>query len=164
MNKKSNVSIIVAVSDNNVIGINNDLPWKLPADLQMFKNITMGHNIIMGRKTYESIGRPLPGRNSIVITRQVGYVAPGCVVVNSIDEALNSIKGDVFIIGGAEFFKYALDIADKLYITRVEGDFDGDVFFPVVDYNKWNHIEHNEFDIDDKNKHKYSFNTYIKKV
>ena len=136
------VSIIVAVSENNVIGKDNSLIWHLPADMKFFKEKTTGHCIITGRKNYESIPekfRPLPNRTNIVITRQKNYIAPGAIVVGSLEEAfeknlqIGADADEVFIIGGAEIFKQSMHLVDKLYITRIHHNFDGDVFFPDID-------------------------------
>ncbi|SEL39788.1 dihydrofolate reductase [Nitrosovibrio tenuis] len=140
------LSALVAMAWNRVIGKNNALPWRLPADLKHFKTLTMGHPIIMGRKTYESIGRPLPGRICIIVTRQSGYAVNDALVVNSIAEALeacnNVIGGRVadresFVIGGAEIFRQTLPMCDRLYITEIQRDFEGDVLFPEFNYAEW---------------------------
>ncbi len=158
------LSLIVAIANNRVIGNNNQLPWHLPADLKYFKSITIGHPIIMGRKTFESIGggKPLPGRTSIIITHQLGYKAEGCTVVHSLQEAINCSKHDAeaFIIGGAEIFKQGLELADKLYLTKIHHDFNGDTFFPSINLNQWKLISCKEYDTDEKNKYPYSFLVY----
>lgn len=141
--KTPRISIVVALAKKNrAIGKNNKLPWHIPSDLKHFKVITEGHPIIMGRKTYESIGRPLPNRTNIVVTRDSTYQANGCIIVNSLDKALEKAKDidadEIYIIGGGEIFKQALPFTDKLYLTLVEGDIDGDVFFPT--YNEFNTI------------------------
>ena len=138
-------ALIVAMAKNQTIGINNTLPWHLPNDLKYFKNVTMAKPIVMGRKTYESIGRPLPGRTNIVITRQSDYQAEGIVVVNSLQQALdkaeeiNVIAGheEVMVIGGAEIYQQALLQADRLYITHVHSEVEGDAFFPDVSWSDW---------------------------
>ena len=128
------ISIIVAHSRNMVIGKTNNLPWRLPEDLKRFKKLTTGHPIIMGRKTYQSIGRPLPSRTNIVVTRDINLEIPGCIVVHSAVEAIKRSQEfdqeEVFIIGGAEIYKETLSLADRLYVTKVEMDVDGDAFFP----------------------------------
>ena len=158
------LSIIVAIANNRVIGKDNKLPWHLPADLKYFKSVTIGHPIIMGRKTFESIGggKPLPGRTSIIITHQLGYKAEGCVVMHSLQEAINYSKKDdeSFIIGGAEIFKQALEIADKLYLTKIHHEFDGDTFFPALNLMQWKMISCEEHEPDEKNKYPYSFLKY----
>lgn len=128
------ISLMVAHDPNRVMGINNDLPWHIPEDLQYFKAKTMGKAMVMGRKTYESIGRPLPGRLSIVITRDPSYTAvEGVVIVHDLNEAIQKAQDyaeEVMVIGGAEIFKLSMDIADRLYITEIHESFDGDTFFP----------------------------------
>ncbi|MGB2241898.1 MAG: dihydrofolate reductase [Porticoccaceae bacterium] len=139
------VALIVAVSQNNVIGRDNQLPWHLPEDLQYFKSITMGKPILMGRKTYDSIGRPLPGRTNIVITRDPNWTAEGVEVVNSLEaamtagaEACNAVESDeIMVIGGAQIYRDCLPMADKLYLTKVDADIQGDAFFPEIDTNQW---------------------------
>ena len=159
------VSIVVAVADNNVIGKDNKLIWNLPADLRMFKNLTMGHSIVMGRKTFESIGKPLPGRKSVVITRQKGFEIEGCKVVNSLEDALAEVKNEeeVFIIGGAQIFELAMDIADKIFITKIRHTFDGDTFFPEIREDQWMPTVSESFTPDEKNAYSYSFETYVRK-
>lgn len=167
------LSLIVAMAKNNVIGINNSLPWRLPNDLQYFKEATMGKPIIMGRKTYESIGRPLPGRRNIVITRQAGYEGLGSTkqsidVVASLDAAIKlgediaMIDGhdEVFVIGGAEIYQHALVKADRLYITHVRANVDGDAYFPEVDYSKFKEIAREEFAAEGANPYDYCFSVY----
>ncbi|WP_461630495.1 dihydrofolate reductase [Labilibaculum euxinus] len=160
-----NVSIIVAVSRNQVIGKDNQLIWKLSADLKRFKALTTGHTIIMGRKTFESIGKPLPNRTSVIITRQADYVAEGCVVVNSLEEALEkfSDQEEVFIIGGGTIYKEALAKANKIYYTKVHKDFEGDTFFPVLDLKEWKSVNREDCFPDEKNEVPYSFIDYIRK-
>lgn len=135
----SKISIIVAVAQNNVIGNNNQLIWHIPDDLKRFKALTMGHHIIMGRKTWESIGRPLPGRNSIVVTRNKNFDAPGAQLAGSLEEAIALSSGDaeVFIIGGGELYRQALPMANKIYLTKVHRYFEGDVSFPELDTKDW---------------------------
>ena len=154
-----NISIIVAMATNRVIGHENRLPWHLPADLQHFKRITMGKPILMGRKTWESIGRPLPGRTNIVITRDVSYSADGCVVVHSLDAALEAARDndEIMVIGGAEFYRQVLPRASTLYLTLVDGEFEGDAFFPEIDENEWLEVERSDHGQDEKNPHAYSF-------
>ena len=133
------ISIIVAIAENNVIGNNNQLIWHIPDDLKRFKALTMGHHIVMGRKTWESIGRALPGRISIVISRNPNYVAHGAVVVTSLQEAIAKAQSDteIFIIGGAQIYEQALPLATKLYLTKVHRSFEGDVTFPSIDQKEW---------------------------
>lgn len=158
--KKPTLSIIVAASDNNIIGKDNALVWHLPADMQYFKETTMGHCVITGRKNYESISekfRPLVGRTNIVVTRDKDFIAPGAIVVGSIEEAIEKAyeleKEEVFIIGGGEIYRQTLHMADKLYITRVYGDFDGDVFFPQINENEWIEVGAQFNQADEKNKY-----------
>lgn len=133
------ISIIVAVAENNVIGKNNDLIWHIPGDLKRFKSLTMGHHIIMGRKTWESIGRPLPGRVSIVVTRNTAFQAEGALVAHSLEQALEMVKDDneAFIIGGGQLYRDALPLANRLYLTKVHRSFEGDVSFPSIDEKQW---------------------------
>ena len=139
--------MIVALAQNDRgIGRNNKLMWHIPNDLPRFKKITSGHPIIMGRKTYESIGRPLPNRTNIIITRNRSFSAPGCIVTNSLDKSLEIAKKiepeEIFIIGGGEIFKQALHLTDKLYLTLVEGNFEAEVFFP--DYSEFKTVLYEE--------------------
>jgi dihydrofolate reductase len=158
------ISIIAAMDENRLIGSNNDLPWHLPADLQRVKQLTTGHSIILGRKNYESIGRPLPGRKNIVITRNPGFEAPGCVVVNSIEAALEAAAGDdVFIFGGARIYEQMFDLAERMYLTKIHATFKGDTWFPEYDSTDWQEIEHQDFNADQKNPYDYSFITLEKK-
>ena len=138
------ISMIVARSRNHVIGRDNQMPWKISADLQFFKRVTMGFPVIMGRKTWESIGRPLPGRRNIIVSRNADYQAAGGELVGSLDEALNSLSEfpRVFVIGGEQLFKQAFDKADRLYITEIDLDIeDGDTFFEVPNESAWKEVE-----------------------
>ncbi len=153
------ISIVAAVGEHGVIGNEDRLPWHLPADLAYFKQLTMGSPIVMGRKTHESIGRPLPGRLNIVVTRDEEYHAAGCATARSFDEAL-AFAGDaaeVFIIGGAELFAEALPRADRIYLTRVHAEFEGDVFFPAFDESEWKEVAREDHDADEENASSYSF-------
>ncbi len=154
-----NISIIVALSENNVVGINNQLPWHLSADLKRVKALTMGHHLIMGRKTFESIGRPLPGRTNVIITRNKNFKAEGCVTVSSLTEALERSKDDseVFIFGGGEIFREGLPKVTKIYMTRIHRDFEGDTHFPELNSNDWKEISRQDFNADEKNNYNYSF-------
>jgi len=156
------LSLIVAVAKNNVIGGNNKLLWHLPADLKHFKALTMDHTIIMGRKTYESIGKPLPGRKNIIISRQEDYSAEGCIVLTNLQAAVDLCKkeGEVFIIGGAEIFKQSMHAADKIYITRIDHYFDGDTYFPNMNFSEWKMVKYLKHHADEKNKYEYSFAEY----
>ena len=155
------VKIIVATSKNKVIGDSNSLIWHLPADLKRFKELTTGNPIVMGRKTYESIGRPLPNRRNIIITRDVKYDVEGCEVVNSLEEALMICNNNCFIIGGGEIYKQSMSIADQIYLTLVHEDFEGDTEFPEIG-SEWKMVTSQDFEPDEKNKHKYSFIEYMK--
>lgn len=161
------VSLIVAVSSNNVIGKDNKLPWHLPADLKYFKNTTWAMPIIMGRKTFESIGKPLPGRTNIVITRNKDWKAEGAEVVHSIDEARklaeqHDVK-EIFIIGGAGIFNSSIDQATRIYLTRVHHEFEGDAFFPNPDA-QWQLVNNKEVEADEKNAYALSFEVWERKA
>jgi dihydrofolate reductase len=154
------ISLIVALGTNRVIGRGAIIPWRLPADQQRFKRLTMGRPLIMGRKTHESIGRPLHGRRNIVVTRQEHYAAEGCEVVDSLDAALaRAGDGEVFVIGGSDLYRAALPVADRLYLTLVDLAPEGDVLFPAIDWNEWTEIERTAGQVDDKNAHPHTFVT-----
>jgi dihydrofolate reductase len=153
------IKIIVAISKNRVIGDSNKLIWHLPADLKRFKEITTGHPIVMGRKTYESIGRPLPNRRNIIITRDNNYQVEGCEIVNSIEESLLLTNSDCFIIGGGEIYKQSLHLANQIYLTQVDEEFEGDTTFPELD-KSWYVSKQENFLSDKKNSYNYSFITY----
>ncbi|MCQ6275156.1 dihydrofolate reductase [Bacillus sp. V3B] len=160
------ISYIVAMDKNRVIGKNNQLPWYLPADLQFFKRVTMGHPIIMGRKTYESIGKPLPGRENIIVTRNQEYKVEGCTVIHSVEELTKFTEEkqeEVFVIGGAELFQVTFPNVDRLYITMIEHEFEGDTFFPEFNETDWNLISTEKGPKDEKNPYDYSFNIYERK-
>ena len=164
------VSIIVAVSENRVIGKNNDLIWKLPNVMNFFKEKTKGHHVIMGRKNFESIPhkfRPLPQRENIIVTRQKTYSAKDSLVVNSIEEALkiaeNKNEKEAFIIGGGEIYSQTIELVDKIELTRVYKDYKGDAFFPKIPEEKFKLIKDDAHELDGNEKIKYSFLTYIKK-
>lgn len=156
------LSLLVAMARNRVIGAKNDLPWYLPADLKRFKELTTGHTVIMGRTTFESIvariGKPLPNRTNIILTRDANYAAPeGCVVVTSLEEALSKASGEeVFVIGGGQVFEQALSRAGKIYLTRVEADIEGDVLFPELG-PEWKQVSSEPHPADDKNEYPYTF-------
>jgi dihydrofolate reductase len=156
------LSLIVAVSQNGVIGRHGQLPWHLSADLRRFKQMTLGHTLIMGRKTYESIGRPLPGRDSIVVSRQPDFEAPGCEIVADWTEALRRIRTDdeAFVIGGHQIFQLALPCADRIYWTHVAADVDGDVFFPTMDWNEWVLLADEPHAADAQNDYPFSLRIY----
>ncbi|MCX6290952.1 MAG: dihydrofolate reductase [Bacteroidetes bacterium] len=153
------ISIIVALSENNVVGINNRMPWHLSADLKRVKALTMGHHLVMGRKTYESIGKPLPGRTNVVITGNKDFQAEGCVLVSSLKEALEISKEDseVFIFGGGEVFREAMPLVSKIYMTRIHHHFDGDTRFPELKPGEWKEVLREDFQPDEKNNYQYSF-------
>jgi len=158
------ITIIAAIANNRALGMNNKLIWHLPEDLKRFKSVTRGHHVIMGRKTFESLGKPLPNRTSIIITRNKNYNAQACLVVNSLEEALEKAKEDKnpFILGGSEIYKLAMPIADKLDLTLVHHEFEADAFFPEIDSSIWKESSRQDFKADDKNKYDYSFVTYEK--
>jgi dihydrofolate reductase len=153
------ISLILAMGRNRVIGRDNQLPWHLPADLAHFKATTMGKPILMGRKTWESIGKALPGRLNIVLTGQAGYAANGATVVSTIDEAITACESadELMVIGGAAVYEAFLPVAQKIYLTLVDGDFDGDTFFPEIDGEEWREESREDHPADDKNPHTYSF-------
>ena len=153
------IKIIVAMSKNRVIGKNNELIWKLSSDLKRFKELTTNNPVIMGRKTYESIGRPLPNRRNIIITRNTEYSVEGCEIVSSLEEALLLTNNECFIIGGGEIYTQSLEVADKIYLTLVNKEFEGDTTFPELD-DKWTKISRKDFKADDKNEYDYSFIEY----
>jgi dihydrofolate reductase len=157
------VSIVVAISENHAIGKDNKLLWYLPNDLKHFKEITSGHTVIMGRKTYESVGKPLPNRHNIIITRQA-ITIEGCEVVNSIEAALALCKTEpeVFIVGGAEIYKQAMHLTDRIYLTIVHKEFEGDSFFPEINKQDWRQTAREDHEPDLKNSLPYSFITYQK--
>ena len=154
------ISLIVAVAEQGVIGQQNALPWRLSGDLKRFKALTMGKPIIMGRKTYDSIGRPLPGRTNIVITRQSDLQLPGCVVVTSLDQAINSVQADEYmVIGGAEIYRQALPLAQRVYLTQVHAKVDGDAFFPELSSTQWREVSREDQPADEQNQYAHSFIT-----
>ncbi|MBT3239863.1 MAG: dihydrofolate reductase [Chloroflexi bacterium] len=155
------ISMIVAVSENGVIGKDGDIPWRLSADLQRFKHLTMDHHLVMGRKTYESIGKPLPGRKMVIVTRQEDYSAPGCEVVHSLEEALSLAEKagetEVFIAGGASIYAEAFPLAQRLYYTQVHDEVDGDTLFPTFAEEDWQMIENVEYPADLRNDYSFTF-------
>lgn len=161
------ISAIAAMAENRVIGINNKLPWHLPADLKHFKQLTTGNPILMGRKTYESIGRPLPNRLNIVLTREPQFQAPGCEVVNSIEAAMRLAaqdnKSEIFIIGGAEIYHQLLPKIQRIYLTIVHHDFDGDAYFPALSSTDWIEVAREKHCADAENMYEYSFITLERK-
>ncbi len=157
------VSLVVAMSENGVIGRDGGMPWHLSADLRRFKRLTMGHHLVMGRRTFESIGRLLPGRTTVIMTRQSGYRVPGAVVCDSLSAALDvaSADSEVFVVGGGEIYRLALPLAGKLYVTRVHATIDdGDTYFPDVDWSHWRRTESQSGQSDDANQFDYTFEIY----
>lgn len=161
------ITLIAAIGKNYELGKNNDLIWHLSADLKRFKKVTTGHTIIMGRNTFESIGKPLPNRHSVIVTRNINYTQEGCTVVHSLDEALNLIDKEerAFIIGGAQIYKEAISnpLVDQLDITHVHESFEADVYFPKIDSESWQLIKKDDFLADEKNPYNYSFASYSRK-
>ncbi|ALJ05222.1 dihydrofolate reductase [Pseudalgibacter alginicilyticus] len=163
---KSNLTIIVAAAKNDAIGKDNKLIWHLSDDLKRFKNLTNGHHIIMGRKTFESFPQPLPNRTHVVITRQQNYQVPnGVIVVNNLEDAIDASKNDSqpFIIGGGEIYKQAMTVANKIELTRVHNDFEADTFFPEIDPSAWEEVSNTYHEKDENHKYDFSFITYLKK-
>ncbi|HET6491867.1 MAG TPA: dihydrofolate reductase [Burkholderiales bacterium] len=156
------LSIIVAMAKNRVIGAAGRIPWYLPNELQLFKRVTMGHSIIMGRKTYESIGRLLPGRTTVIVTRRPGYHVPGAVVAHSIDAAIAACGADeeIFVIGGGELYREALPRADRIYLTTVDAEPAGDTFMPEMNPADWRERSGESFSADDRHPHAYRFSVY----
>ena len=164
---KPKLSLIWAMDQNRLIGNNNSLPWYLPADLAFFKRTTMGKPMIMGRKTFDSIGRPLPGRQNIVITRDSTFSAEGCDIANSIEEAMSLVseeKQEAMLIGGASLYLQMLAQADTLYLTQIHHTFSGDTWFPEMDMDQWSEVYREDFEVDEKNLHPYSFMQYTRKT
>lgn len=159
------ITIIAAIAENGALGKDNQLIWHLPADLKRFKKVTLGHHIIMGRKTFESLGKPLPNRTTIIITRNKNYTQKNCIVVNSLNDAIEAAKEDPnpYILGGAEIYKQAMKIANKLDLTLVHHNFEADAFFPEIDLNIWQETTREDFKSDETNKYDYSFITYLRK-
>ena len=158
------LSIIVAASDNNVIGNKGQLPWTLAADFKRMKELTMGHPLIMGRKTHYSIGKPLPGRTNIVITRVWNMEIPGCEVADSLERAIEIARAtktdEAFIFGGGEIYKQAMQSADRIYLTRVHAEVEGDAFFPTIDPKQWKEVACENHSADEDNQYPFSFIMY----
>jgi len=157
------ISIIAAMGENRAIGLAGKIPWHLPADFKRFKELTLGHPVVMGNKTFESIGKPLPDRTNIVLAKDSDYAAEGCLVVHSLDDALALAakeNEEVFIIGGGSVYALAMPMADVIYLTKVHGTFEGDVFFPEIDENKWRLISSEPHEKDEKNAYDYEFCVY----
>lgn len=159
------ISIIVAVAKNGVIGDKNSLLWHLREDMIHFRTTTSGHPVVMGRKTYDSIGRPLPKRTNVVITRDTNLAIEGCTVVHSLDEAVAMFdkSEEVFIIGGAQIYKQALPIADRIYLTVIDKEYEGDTSFPEIDYSAWNEISREEHSSGEEFEHPFAFITLERK-
>ena len=165
------LAVIVAVADNGVIGRNNSLPWHLPEDLRYFKRVTLGKPVVMGRKTFESIGRPLPGRANIVITRSHEWSVDGVSVVNSLDDALRlaadiaALDGadELMVIGGAEIYTNAIPLAQRLYLTQVHADVEGDAWLPEIDWSRWREVSRERFAASEDNPFDYSFVVFERK-
>ena len=157
--------IVVAVAENGVIGVDNGLPWKLSADLKHFKQTTMGHPMIMGRLTFDSIGRPLPGRKTIVVTRQQDWSCDGVEVAHDLEQALAKAQAAsvdlgverVMLVGGAQLYKQALPLCERIFLTRVEASIEGDAYFPELDVSQWDEVSNERFEADSNNSYAYSF-------
>ena len=164
--QRPEIAIIVAASENNTIGKNNQLLWSLPNDLKFFKNTTWGFPVVMGRKTYESVNKPLPGRTNIVITNKKDWAADTVITAANIEEGITKAAAtnskQVFILGGGEIYKQSMDLAVTIYITRVHAQLDGDTFFPEIDENKWKLISNEDFSADEKHAYDYSFQLWKK--
>ena len=160
------ISAIVAISKNRVIGNENDIPWYLPADLKYFKKTTLNHHIIMGRNTFQSIGKPLPKRTNIVMTRNPFFIASGCLITHSLEQALklafDNEEQEVFIIGGGQIYDLALPYLDKIYLTEVDLEVPGTVVFPVLPDKEWKEIAAEAHPSDEKNEHAYTFKIYTR--
>jgi dihydrofolate reductase len=162
------ISLIVIADENNGIGKNNQLLCHLPADLKYFKQTTMGHTIVMGRKTYESIGKPLPGRTNIVISRQTDLAIEGCLVLPHLEDAIEharySGETELFITGGGTIYELTLPLANKVYLTRIHHRFEADTFFPLLTADDWQFVKDEKHNTDDKNKYDYSFQVFERKI
>lgn len=160
------ISCIVAAAKNRVIGKDNDIPWYLPADLQYFKKVTLNHTVVMGRNCYNSIGRPLPKRTNIILTRDPYFISSNCIICNSIHDALSQAKKigeeEIFIIGGGQIYNQTINLWDKLYYTEVDLEVEGDVFFPQIDFSKWKLTSQDKYTKDEKNPHNYNFMIFEK--
>ncbi len=153
------ISLIVAMDENRVIGHKGRLPWHLAADMKYFKTVTMGKPLIMGRHTHESIGKPLPGRTNIVITKDAAYQAPGCLVVHAVEEALTTVidHPEVMVMGGATLYEQLLPRASRIYVTEVHAQVAGDTYFPTFNLDEWREVSRSDHVADDNNSHAYSF-------
>ncbi len=162
MSNKTQLAILVAMAENRTIGLGNALPWRIPEDLRHFKSLTMGHHIVMGRKTYDSIGRPLPGRTTVVVTRDRNWKMDGCIIAHSPEEAIAACAGDeeIFIVGGAELYAQTLPLADVLYITEIRQVIEGDAHFPEFDRSVWQEVAREKRSQAEPQPLEYHFVTY----
>ena len=156
------ISLLVAMAKNRVIGADNRIPWHLPDELKIFKRLSMGHHIVMGRKTWDSINRLLPGRTTVIVTRQKNFEVPGAIVVHSIKEAIDACKGDdeIFVIGGAHIFRETLPIADRIYLTIVDAEPEGDTFMPELDMSEWRETSSEDHAADAKHAYAFRFTVF----
>ncbi|HEX6003209.1 MAG TPA: dihydrofolate reductase [Burkholderiales bacterium] len=159
------LSLIVAMARNGVIGAAGRIPWHLPSELKLFKELTLGHHLIMGRKTHDSIGRLLPGRTTVIVTRQPGYRVPGALIAHSIEEAIRACGADpeIFVIGGAELYRAAMPAADRIYLTTVDAEPAGDTFMPAIDWGAWRASSVENFPADERHAHAWRFAVYDRK-
>ncbi len=162
----TSLSIICGMDENRLIGSNNALPWRLPADMVYFKKTTMSKPILMGRKTYESIGKPLPGRRNIIISRDSSYQAEGCDIASSIEAAIDLVddQPEAMLIGGASLYEQTMTVADALYITEIHHQFSGDAWFPAIDAENWKEVWREEHPADERNKFRYAFVKYLRNL
>ncbi len=155
------ISLVVAAANNNVIGKDNQLLWKLPSDMKHFKNVTWGMPVVMGRKTFESLGKPLPGRKNIVLSKQNGWEEEGVIVVKKIEDAVFLVQQmdvkEMMVIGGGEIYKALFEKAKRIYLTRVDGELEGDTYFPVIDPKAWHLVSQQDHEADEKHAYNYSF-------
>jgi len=158
------ITLIAAVAENNALGKDNQLIWHLPNDFKRFKEITSGHYIVMGRKTFESFPKPLPNRTHVIITRQKDYKAEGCIIVDSIEKAIEKCpkNEELFIIGGAQIYQQSMDFADKIELTRVHASFEADAYFPEINLNQWKLIFEEKHFKDEKHNFDFTFQTFVK--
>jgi dihydrofolate reductase len=156
------ISIIAAIASNGVIGRAGGLPWHMPTDLKRFKRVTMGHHLLVGRKTWDEVGKPLPGRTLVVITRDRKFRLDGAIVTHSLEDALQATgnDGEVFIAGGGEIYRQALPVAQRMYLTLIHAEVDGDTLFPEFDEDEWEIVEREDHDADEKNEYPFSFVVY----
>jgi dihydrofolate reductase len=162
----SRISLVVAMTKNRVIGANNRIPWHLPAEIKLFKEITMGHHMIMGRKTWESIGRLLPGRTTVVVSRSANYQVPGAIVVDTFEKALAAALGDdeLMVIGGAQLFEAALPRANRIYLSVIDAEIHGDTYMPRFDLGQWNKTSSQAYKADARNPYDFTFDVYDRAV